>query len=171
MIDDREANRFTDACISTVLIMITMLVLVLVLMMMMTMMMLKLMLMITCLEAATICLRKNLSLVVMHRMMNILSLIMIFIVMLMMMLIMVIMMVMMLMMMFANPIYTESVCLLSPGGGIRQPVGTHSLADKNIINIIIIIIINIITNIITIIITNIIFNRCPPPMGMWLGSW
>ena len=59
----------------------------------------------------------------------------------------VIMMVMMVMMMFANPIYTESVCLLSPGGGIRQPVGTHSLADKNIINIINIIIIIIIINI------------------------
>ena len=126
-------ERFTDVC-NAHCAMMTMIVLVMIMMM--------LMLMITCLEAATICLRKNLSLVVMHRMMNILSLITIFIVMLMMMLIMVIMMVMMLMvMMFANPIYTESVCLLSPGGGIRQPVGTHSLADKNIINIIIIIII------------------------------
>ena len=125
-------ERFTDVC-NAHCAMMTMIVLVMIMMM--------LMLMITCLEAATICLRKNLSLVVMHRMMNILSLIMIFIVMLMMMLMMAIMMVMMLMMMFANPIYTESVCLLSPGGGIRQPVGTHSLADKNIINIIIIIII------------------------------
>ena len=131
-------ERFTDVC-NAHCAMMTMIVLVMIMMM--------LMLMITCLEAATICLRKNLSLVVMHRMMNILSLITIFIVMLMMMLIMVIMMVMMLMMMFANPIYTESVCLLSPGGGIRQPVGTHSLADKNIINIIIIIIAIIIINI------------------------
>ena len=121
--------------------------LLLVLMMMMTMMMLMLMLMITCLEAATICLRKNLSLVVMHRMMNILSLIMIFIVILIMVMMMMIVVMMMMVLMFANPIYTESVCLLSPGGGIRQPVGTHSLADKNIINIIIIIVINIIINI------------------------
>ena len=120
----------------------------LVLMLMMTMMILMLMLMITCLEAATICLRKNLSLVVMHRMMNILSLIMIFIVILIMAMMMMIVVIVMMTMMFANPIYTESVCLLSPGGGIRQPVGTHSLADKNIINIIIIIIINIIVIII-----------------------
>ena len=96
-----------------------------------------------CLEAATICLRKNLSLVVMHCMMNILSLIMIFILIFLLVMMMLIV-IMTMTMMFANPIYTESVCLLSPGGGIRQPVGTHSLADKNIINIIIIIIINII---------------------------
>ena len=106
-------------------------------------MMTMLMLMIACLEAATICLRKNLSLVVMHRMMNILSLIMIFILIFLLVMMMLIV-IMTMAMMFANPIYTESVCLLSPGGGIRQPVGTHSLADKNIINIIIIISINII---------------------------
>ena len=121
-------------------------------------MMTMLMLMIACLEAATICLRKNLSLVVMHRMMNILSLIMIFIVILIMAMMMMIVVIVMMTMMFANPIYTESVCLLSPGGGIRQPVGTHSLADKNIINIIIIIIIIIVIIITIIIIINININ-------------